>query len=373
MSDDSTPSLRSVPIDTWIEVVYPAERGLIGLRGDIEPFSWDHTEPPVRIDGDSHLFRIPMMAPGELAELKVVRGDDEWANGRNYIVHPGDHVRIEPYFDREMPRLEEGIVVESKDSERPSLTIDVLLPPGYDEQSNKRYPVAYALDGQSLWTHSSDPFGVWSLDATLASLFEVGAVDEIIIVGIHTSEERIARLSPVADPEYGGGRGPETLAAIIEDVKPYIESNYRVREGRENTAILGSSMGGLFAFFAAWTRPDIFGKAACLSSSFWWNKRWAVRLVQNADAPKLRANFYIDSGAAPNRMDHEARLRDGYHHTRSMYRALSGAGLELGSQVHRLVFPGHVHNADSWASRIALPLQLLFPVMPQTVDPSLIG
>lgn len=46
-------------------------------------------------------------------------------------------------------------------------------------------------------------------------------------------------------------------------VKPELDAKFRTARERESTGILGSSMGGLFAFFAAWTRPDMFRKAAC--------------------------------------------------------------------------------------------------------------
>ena len=137
---------------------------------------------------------------------------------------------------------------------------------------------------------------------------------------------------------------------------------------REHTGILGSSMGGLFAFYAAWNRPEIFGKAACLSSSFWWSDRWAVRMVQSQPPPEPRPQFYLDSGASPSALEEDVRLVDGFHHTRSMLRALAKVGFDVGTDVHRLVFPGQAHQAASWASRVALPLQLLFPHATRPLD-----
>ena len=75
------------------------------------------------------------------------------------------------------------------------------------------------------------------------------------------------------DSKYGGGRAAEHLEAITSVLKPRIDAELRTRVGREDTALIGSSLGGLFSFYAAWTRPDVFGKAICLSSSFWWANR----------------------------------------------------------------------------------------------------
>lgn len=343
-------------VPTWIEVHYPAARGRIGLRGSHAPLSWEHTAGPTRSHGDDHLFCVPLRTD-ELLELKVVRDEDDWAFGRNLVVHAGDHLRLEPCFDVGAPRFDRDLVVAHGGR---SATIDVLLPPSYDEQPDKRYPVLYVLDGQSLWSHSTDPFGIWDLDGTLTLLYELGAVEEMIVVGIHTSEARLAVLSPVPDPHHGGGDGPAFLELVTAGVRAFVDERYRTRTGPGSTGILGSSMGGLFAFFAAWTRPDVFGKAACLSSSFWWGDRWAVRHVHGSPPPSPRPLFYLDSGASPGAME-DPRTLDGFHHTRSMFRALSRAGFDVGGDVHRLVFPGQLHQAAAWASRVALPLQLLFP------------
>lgn len=345
-------------LETVIEVVYPADKGAIGLRGSSAPLSWEHTEPPVSVDGDTHVFKV-ILRTDELLELKVVRGED-WATGRNYHLHAGDHVRIEPYFDHEKAEFE---MVELPFGDK-TIKADVLLPPSYMEQPTKRYPVLYALDGQSLWSHSQDPFGIWELDGTLASLNELGVVDELIVVAIHTGEDRLDLLGPVEDSNYKGGKGHEFLSWICDSLRPHVNERFRTQTDRNATGILGSSMGGLFAFFAAYTMPEIFGRAACLSSSFWWADRWAVRLAQSTAAPSPRPVLYIDSGASPSPMEEDARLLDGFHHTRSMFRALTRGGFEVGVDLHRLVFPGMGHNAGSWASRVSMPLQMLFPKVP---------
>jgi len=65
-----------------------------------------------------------------------------------------------------------------------------------------------------------------------------------------------------------------------------------------------------------------------------------------------------------------AGLLDGFHHTRSMHRALNRVGFEAGVDLHRLVFPGMKHNAGSWASRVSMPLQLLFPKVQTSPGPA---
>jgi predicted alpha/beta superfamily hydrolase len=340
---------------TTVSVLYPEGRGTIGVRGDA-PLSWEETRPATRRDGELWIFEFDVVEH-ELIELKLVRNDEDWEEGRNYVVHAGDQLDVAPYFDEASPELLDSRIIGEGDA---ALSVRVLLPPSYKEQTSKRYPVLYVLDGQSLWTTSEDPFGVWGLDATLASLFELHAMAEIIVVAIDTSERRADRLSPIADEENGGGQASVLLDAIVDKLIPIIDGEFRTKAHREDRAIMGSSMGGLFSFFAAWKRSDVFGKAACLSSSFWWADRWMVKTA-SSDKPSPEPMIYLDSGAAMNPYERDPSLRDGFHHTRSMYRALLRLGYVAGQNLHRLTFAGESHEAAAWAARVALPLQILFP------------
>ncbi|MCY2958847.1 MAG: alpha/beta hydrolase-fold protein [Planctomycetota bacterium] len=186
-------------------------------------------------------------------------------------------------------------------------------------------------------------------------------MQEIIVVSIETTTRRLDRLGPVPDADHGGGRAEDHLAAMVGELKPHVDRTLRTRTGPKSTALLGSSMGGLFSFYAAWKRPDVFGSAVCLSSSFWWADRWAIRHAQSGTCPSPRPLLYIDSGAACSALDRDANARDGQHHTRAMERALVGHCYEPGKDLHVLTFPGHRHDSTSWAARVAIPLQLVFP------------
>jgi predicted alpha/beta superfamily hydrolase len=221
--------------------------------------------------------------------------------------------------------------------------------------------VLYTQDGQSVWSDGTDPFGTWGLDHVLDELWDVGALDEIIVVSIDTGEGRLDRLSPVPDPTFGGGRGGDHLRGMVEVLKPLIDHEYRTRPHRLSTVLLGSSMGGLFSFWAAWSRPDVFGGAICLSSSFWWAERYALKLVSGESCPAPRPNLYLDSGAAASGFEQDASTRDGVHNTRAMYRALREHCYGLGDDLYLLSWTGHHHDARSWAARVSTPLQIFFP------------
>jgi predicted alpha/beta superfamily hydrolase len=60
------------------------------------------------------------------------------------------------------------------------------------------------------------------------------------------------------------------LDFLQEKVVPLMRQRYRLGGGG-TASILGSSLGGILACYAAWRRPAMWPAAACMSSSFWWD------------------------------------------------------------------------------------------------------
>jgi len=355
---DSRESAGASEQPTVLRAIYPRARGRLSLRGGSAGLDWWSDRAPDEVDGDVSIFRlqVPHFDP---VQVKLVREDGAWMVGRNAVIGRGDAVVLRPAFDRSAGELSGLRTIELPWGG--ALHIRVRLPPSYHEQDQQRYPVLYTQDGQSVWSDGTDPFGTWGLDRALDDLWDIGAVDEMIVVSIDTGEGRLERLGPVPDPVHGGGRGTEHLRGMVEVLKPLIDTEYRTRPERGSTVLLGSSMGGLFSLWAAWTRPDVFGGAICLSSSFWWGERFMLNLVSGGICPAPRPNLYLDSGAAASKGEHDASTRDGVHDTRAMYRALREHCYELGDDLFLLSWTGHHHDTRSWAARVSTPLQLFFP------------
>ncbi|MEZ4363766.1 MAG: alpha/beta hydrolase-fold protein [Kofleriaceae bacterium] len=340
-----------------VRATYPHDVELL-LRGSGAGLSWEVGRSPDELDGATRVFHLDV-AHGESIELKVLRGDGAWMAGRNAVIGCGDVLELYPAFDRMhgelLPSFELAVA-----GGRP-LNVRVMLPPSYQEQTELRFPVLYVQDGQSVWSDSSDPFGSWGLDHVLDELWELGAIADVITVAIETSRDRLHLLGPVRDPSFGGGGGGGHLKAIVDRLKPHIDETLRTRSERAATTLMGSSMGGLFSFYAAWERPEVFGGAICLSPSFWWADRFVVRRVDGGACPAPRPRLYLDSGAAASALEGDASTRDGVHVVRAMHRALVGHCYEPGNDLHLLSWTGHRHSPTSWASRVAVPLQLFLP------------
>lgn len=139
------------------------------------------------------------------------------------------------------------------------------LPKNYTT-SNKKYPVVYMHDAQNLFDAKTSYAGEWNIDESLDSLNA-----QVIVVGIeHGNEKRMDELTPYRNEKYGGGKADGYLDFIITTLKPHIDKKYRTKKKSKHTAIMGSSIGALFSFYAVLKYPKVFGKAGLFSPSFWF-------------------------------------------------------------------------------------------------------
>ena len=128
----------------------------------------------------------------------------------------------------------------------------VWLPPGYELNPAKHYPVLYMHDGQNLIDPKTSYAGRdWQVDETLTRLIKEFKIKEVILVGINNTEDRLEEYS---DSE----KGERYRKFLIEELKAFVDSKYRTLTDNKNTAIMGSSMGGLASFLDRMETPRSF-------------------------------------------------------------------------------------------------------------------
>nr|WP_227625926.1 alpha/beta hydrolase-fold protein [Geofilum rubicundum] len=140
-----------------------------------------------------------------------------------------------------------------------SRRICIYLPPNY-ENSGLNYPVIYMHDGQNLFEEVLN-YGDMEIDETLNNLASQG-YKVPIVVGIDNGEDQRTN-------EYVRGERDAYMQFIVETLKPYIDINYRTLSDRENTAIMGSSFGGLISWYGAIKYQNIFSKCGGFSPAYW--------------------------------------------------------------------------------------------------------
>ncbi|GAC1670250.1 MAG: hypothetical protein NVS9B2_15990 [Steroidobacteraceae bacterium] len=178
----------------------------------------------------------------------------------------------------------------------------VWLPPGYDDPVNRTrsYPVLYFMDGQNLFdVCPSMNHDEWRVDEALTALIENGKVEPLIVVGIDAPADgplRASALVPFPDlvsPFDFEPKGDAWPSFLVGEVLPQIARRYRVRAGRESTAIGGASYGAIAALYALITRPHIFGLGLIESPWTTVGNGELVRLTRDLTIAPVRVTFGV--------------------------------------------------------------------------------
>ena len=222
----------------------------------------------------------------------------------------------------------------------------IYTPVNYNKDVKKKFSVIYMTDGQNLFDAKTSFLGEWQIDETLDSLKA-----NCVVVGIENgNQERINELTPFKNEQYGGGKADLFLDFILNQVMPFINSSYRTKSDKNHTAIFGSSLGGLFAYYAVFKHPDIFGKTGIFSPAFWINKKELLELSKATD--KSNAKFYFMCGTKES----ENMVSDMNEFTHDLNRIRC----ECKMLTKKVIVENGEHNEKLWREQFAKAYLWLF-------------
>lgn len=233
----------------------------------------------------------------------------------------------------------------------------VYVPPGYEYEPKRTYPVLYMQDGQNLFDGQTSfvKGRTWQVREHADAAIGAGEVEPLVIVGIYnTGERRIAEYTHDCSRQMGGGEADNYGLMLTRELMPWIASRYRVRHERESTGLGGSSLGGLVTLFLGLRHPECFGKLAVLSPSVWWNHKSILGYL-NERAPQIweRPRIWLDVG---DKEGHKT-LRD----VDQLARRLKANCWGPDETLHYERVHGGTHDEASWAVRVRPMLKFLFP------------
>ncbi|MBK9032337.1 MAG: alpha/beta hydrolase [Myxococcales bacterium] len=349
---------------TVVRVHYPAGARTVTLRGSGGPLSW--TTGVALTPGADDTWTLSTDALAAPIEFKPLLDDATWARGPNYHLAPGQTLDLYPHFTATAGRVVTVVGSFHSTALNNNRTIRAYLPASYDENPRASYPVLYMHDGQNLFDPSTAFGGVeWRVDETLDAAGEVGrcgdstactddagctvglclTTRETIVIGIDNTGGRIYELTPTVDSSIGdGGGGDAYLTMVATELKPTVDAMLRTAPGPADTAIMGSSLGGLVSAYAGVTRPGVFGLVGAMSPSTWWDDRVILARVAATPAAPRPRRVYVDSGNAGASMDDVTN-------TNMLAQRYATLGYVEGVDLHHVVQSGGVHNEASWASR----------------------
>ncbi len=258
--------------------------------------------------------------------------------------------------------------------------LQVFLPRDYDE-SHLHYRVLYMNDGHTIFDRGGLGCKSWNLATTLADLYSAQMIPPVIVVGIWPVDRN-------REYTYAKWFGPECCEVdgytdtVTRWIKPFVDRNYRTLPSPTDAMILGSSHGGLAAFFIALSRPSSFGSCAAMSPSFWVGVDDATDfpVIRPRSDKRLRDSKLISiiksknasRGSSPRLYMDWGLRRDGGAHNefieeratergREMAELMkSDFGYRLGVDLMTYEDPLGEHDENSWGRRIPRALKWFF-------------
>ena len=327
-----------------IRIVYPTDGGTIALRTEE---NWDSNIDACSVGQNGCISEFEIETERPYFYFKPVllhEGATLWSR-KDFLAVPtsGAPLEIYPYFRPDTRFSVSELMPPLASRSGAQNRFRVFLPPSYDENTLKKYPVLYMHDGHNLFFKEEAFAGkTWKTDEVIEVLDNMNATEGVIVVGIYPDDRESEYTLPGYE-DYG--------RFLVETLKPVIDANYRTLTGPEATAVMGSSLGGVVSFYLGWQWPQVFGKVACLSSTFTQRDDLLERISAE---PKRALRIYLDSGWPG----------DNYEATRSMRDRLIWKGYRPGSELFYLAFPGAEHDENAWAARSPIPFQFLFGRLP---------
>ncbi len=168
----------------------------------------------------------------------------------------------------------------------------VNLPYSYAQDKSKRYPVVYFTDGFYDFPLLAMIYGEQIYDKTIGECFLVG----FSYKGKNPDYEalRMHDYTPTRPAQYGRGGGAQQFLEVVEkELIPFVEANYRVDPSWR--AIGGSSLGGLFALYAMFERPQLWSAVMAISPAAAWDDDWLFKREEafHARTQALPVSLYL--------------------------------------------------------------------------------
>jgi hypothetical protein len=253
--------------------------------------------------------------------------------------------------------------VESRFLE-PARHVSVWLPPGYEAEPDRRWPVLYMHDGQNLFDPRIANTGTdWGVDEAMVAGAEAGRFEPAIVVATWSTARRAQEYSPWHEAD-------RFARFLTEEIMPRVNAEFRTLTGPENTFVMGSSMGGLLSWYLVTEHPDIFGACGCVSTHVPFSEVSMARMTGSTepgdDTPLILRDLEGDRvppGLEPGRVriffDWGTRGLDADYapiHARMADR-LRRLGLVEGRDFLMREYAGADHNETSWRARVGDQLE----------------
>lgn len=245
------------------------------------------------------------------------------------------------------------------------MRLSIVLPPGY-YHSELRYPILYLNDGQDITA--------LGLEATMAQLIRSGRIPPFISVGIHAPADRLQVYGTARQADFAGRGAKAGLYTrfILEELRPYLVSAFRIQEGRAFQYVAGCSLGGLSAMDLVWHHPEYFSRVGVFSGALWWRSRDLGNGYEEATDRIMHAlvragtyhpelKFWFEAGTEDETSDRNQNgIIDAIEDTQDLIWELWKKGYQPERDVRYFEVQGGQHNQETWGQAMPHFLTWLF-------------
>lgn len=327
---------RAIIEDTTVVFLYYGTATRVGVPSDLN--GWDaNVDTMKRVDGTRFFFHEQRVESAARFEYKLAV-DSAWIldpiNRQQAIGGYGPNSEIwmphyappdEVVYRKSVPHGKLDTLSFKSALLRRTHPVFVYRPPGYTS-SRRKYPALYVTDG-----------GEYITLALMLNVLDNLIADRRIepIIAVFVDPRTDIRNAGTSTRMFDYTLSDTFVNALANELHPKLLKRFRIIRGPDHTGIMGASLGGLISAYAAYTRPDVFGLAACQSPAFWWKDAAIISLI--AQGPRKPVRFYIDTGT----------IRDAQEAARKMKAVLEQKGYQLTYGEYP-----EGHNWVNWRARL---------------------
>ena len=156
----------------------------------------------------------------------------------------------------------------------------VFLPPCYDSDTTRRYPVLYLLHGLGSSNEQWDRMGV---DETADALIHARLISPLLIV-------------MPQDPTIGQPTVSPFGEAVVDELAPWVDQQFRTRAERAYRAVGGLSRGAAWAIHLGLTEWQTFAVVGAHSLPVFWDDSGLISTWLDTIPPLEMPRLYLDIG-----------------------------------------------------------------------------
>ncbi|MCU0342451.1 MAG: alpha/beta hydrolase-fold protein [Ignavibacterium sp.] len=237
---------------------------------------------------------------------------------------------VQPWEIEYDPNIQHGLVLETSifsNNTGRNYQIKIYLPTNYNTTTDS-FPAAYFQDGFSYidWGNSIN---------VLDNLIAYNKIDPIISIFVKPTNR---------SSEYAFGLRNEYRLFFVNELVPFIESNFRTIQSPSKRLVLGDSYGGNISALISYNHPDVFGNCGLQSAALHPNDFEVYNLLINGEVKNIK--FSTIWGSYDNRDVYLTELKDSL--------------ISRGYQTDWMVLP-EGHSWGLWRATVDTILQYFFP------------